>query len=333
MRGAPRLEQHARAAARPDRSNRPRRPRAATARARARRPRSGVAARIDRHRADAPRMRARQLVRASRARGVRRRRRDERATRPARARAIMPSTSLSRMTREDERQRLGCRCPAGTTPAPRRRPDCARRRSAARPPSARRSHSSRAGHSHVGQAGDDRLGRRSWPTPRRPALEDRDGDRGVVELVRARRSASVSGGYVAIRSSSRARRRCGAPTSRRDLGDARARLPSRQRARSTTRHARLDDAGLLERDLRQRVPEMPLVIERDRRDGRDRRRQRRWSRRSGRPGRPRRRRRRPPRAERSRTRSRVVTSKNVGGARQRRPSARQPVDDVEHVAR
>ena len=35
------------------------------------------------------------------------------------------------------------------------------------------------------------------------------------------------------------------------------------------RHAGLDHAGLLKRDLRQRVPEMAFVIERDRGDGRD----------------------------------------------------------------
>ena len=132
-----------------------------------------------------------------------------------------------------------------------------------------RSHSRRAGHSHSRQAGDDRLGR-DVADERRPALEDRDRDRGVLELVpsgqreRQRR-------ILRDPSSSHAHRRAAPRPRRGDLGDARGRL--RRQPSDHQRHARLGDAGLLERDLRQRVPEVSLVIERDRGDRGDRRRQ------------------------------------------------------------
>ena len=166
----------------------------------------------------------RQLIRRPRPR-VRHRGRDERATRPAPARAIMPVEVLVGHGREHDRQLRRCRCPADTTPAPRPRPGCARRRSAASPSGpAARSHSSRAGHSHsvrpvtiasVGDVADDR----------RPALEDRDRDRGVLELVPSRQRQRQRR-IAAIRRSWHARRRCGAPTSRGDLGDPRGRFAS-----------------------------------------------------------------------------------------------------------
>ena len=136
--------------------------------------------------------------------------------------------------------------------------------------SARRSHSRRAGHSHCGQARDDRLGRRCG----RRAPTSARGSR-----PRPRRSRADAGrpAPASAADTSRSRRR-GVRIEERRL-DRRAR-PWRSRAAASARqaadhqrHAGLGDAGLLERDLRQRVAEMALVIERDRRDRGDRRRQ------------------------------------------------------------
>ncbi len=154
-----------------------------------------------------------------------------------------------------------------------------------------RSHSSRAGHSHsVRPVTIASVG--MWPT----SVDQRS------------RIATATAAFSSwCRPGSAERQRRILPIRRRrmrveerrldlagNLGDARGRL--RRQSSDHERHARLRDAGLLERDLRQRVPEVSLVVEGDRGDRGDRRRQRRWSRRSVRRGRPRRRRRPPRRA-------------------------------------
>ena len=179
--------------------------------------------------------------------------------------ANMPVDVLVAHRGEHERARRAALRSEGRTRARRRRPGCARRRAAARGRPA---------------AAADRGGPASRGCAR-PAAIACGGTRDAARVEHARAGA-------ARRRRSRADGRRRRPTvdavarrvrDRRESSSARrARARPRSMAAAASgssapdddRHARLDDAGLLERDLAQRRAEILLVVEGDRRDRRRR---------------------------------------------------------------
>ena len=196
-------------------------------------------------------------------RGVRRARDDRARRRRAAARASMPRDVLVAHGGEHERRPSAPTSRRGRTPAPRRRPDCARRRAAARGRPAKRRTSSRPGHDtsrrgratiasarHRDAARVERLEQRARRRPRWRSDARRAAPADVAVVARA---ASAGG-------------RCRAPVERSASTPSRARMSvgaalARDRARSPSsasgatspdddRHAGLDDAGLLDGDRR-----------------------------------------------------------------------------------
>ena len=192
--------------------------------------------------------------------------RDERARRPAQ-RPQMASTSLSCITARTQRQRRRPPRRAGSRPAPAAPAGlCAAsmQHVAIRLPV--RSHSSRAGQSTSARRGDD-VGRPGGEAALAADLEHADGDDRVADLMpaveaqrdrrirghrRAQRHASRGRGRARRRRPGPARRR---PAARRAHAAARDdRVRGRRQVADDDRDRRLDDAGLLDGDGRQRVP-------------------------------------------------------------------------------
>ena len=213
--------------------------------------------------------------------------------------ANMPATSLSRIAAKTSGGGRRLR-PSDRTPARRRRPGCAPHRAATRgrPRAGRRSRRARP----VADAPARRRSRLAARRcrARRAISQHAHGDRGVRALMAPAQADRKAGGIRVARADRVARRGCA-----RCLRSPRAASGSQRP--DDDRHARLDDAGLLERDRRERRAEMQLMIEGDRRDrasaigGR-----RRWWRRAGRRARPRAPRRRRPRARNSSNATAVV---------------------------
>ena len=237
--------------------------------------------------------------------------------------------------REDDRQRRPGAPRGGSRPA-RAAPAglCAESQSTVRPRSSV-SRSRRPGHRTVVSRGRDGVGVRLHARLAE-LLEQAHRHDGVLRPggVRAARVAGGRSGERACRDRSTAMPPSRPATSTRTPSPARhhhrAALAARPgdhlhrlrlRLADDDAHARLDHAGLLGGDGRERVAEEALVIEVDRGDGRGARAWRRWSRRTVRPGRPRARRTSTPARRKISNAAAVVTSKNVGSVAQRAGAA------------